>query len=129
MSCWEVEERRRGVAPAEEISNGGTAAALSVEEARGRGEAGETMKERLIETRVLAKREILDDGKVLVVISDKNDAFKGRARRVGFSGAAGAGGWVLEAEGNESFDFGDLGSFLHDDVVVSETGCGDFSSL
>ena len=112
-----------GVAPLVERGKAGAAAALGVEEDVRDAEAEEALEEGLLEVGVGAEGGRLDDGGVLEVVADEDDALE-TGGGGGFVCVAGTGG-VLHDEGDEAFGFGDLRGFFHDHVVVFEAQVRD----
>jgi hypothetical protein len=111
--------REGWVSPFVQFGDGGAGAALLVEHYCGSAEADEALEEGLFQVCVLSESEVLDDGRVLEVVTAENDALE---RELAVS-------WVLEGERNEVLNFSDLSCFLHDNIVVMESkGCNLLSS-
>lgn len=106
------------VAPLVEFCDRGSRAALLVEHDGWDPEADEALEEGLLQVCVLSECEVLDDGRVLEVVTAKDDALKRQLAILR----------ILQGKRDEVLNLCDLSSFFHDYIIVVETKRGNLLS-
>lgn len=102
--------RERRITPFVELSDGCTGTTLLVEHDGWYAQADKPLEKRLFQVGVLTKCKILNDGRVLEMITTEDYTLQWKFTIL----------WVLQCEWDEVLNLSDLSSFFHDDIVIVE---------